>query len=90
MTRLNARIDQQLAEKIEKIRAATHMSVTEIVRASIELYYERFEAEHPGRARRALERSGFVGCTSGDPSLSTRYKEALTDSWSEKAGATTP
>jgi hypothetical protein len=85
--RLNARIDDQLAEKIERLRRRTNMSITDIVRASIELYYERFHDRDGGGAQRALEDAGFIGCAEADPDLSSTYKERLRESLATKAGA---
>lgn len=85
-TRLNARIDDELAEKLDRLRRRTRMSITEIVRASIELYYERHRAQEAADARLILEEAGFVGCADGDADLSTTYKERLDDSLSGKAG----
>lgn len=83
--RLNARIDDELAAKLEHLRRRTKKSVTEIVRASIELYYERFR-EREESAARILHGSGFVGCGEGDPDLSSTYKERLGDSLAHKTG----
>lgn len=85
MTRLNARIDDQLAEKLQHLREVTSMSVTDIVKAALEAYYERFEAERRREARSVFSDVGFVGCASGDVSLSSRYKEELGRSLPGKA-----
>lgn len=85
--RLNARIDEALAAKLERLRRRTHMTTTEIVRASVELYYERFQEQEAGQAHRILDNAGFVGCGEGEPALSTTYKERLADSLSSKAGS---
>jgi predicted transcriptional regulator len=86
-TRLNARIDPELADKIDRLRRRTNMSITDIVRASIELYYERFRAQEAADAHRILVDAGFVGCGEAEPDLSTSYKDRLADSLSGKAGA---
>lgn len=84
MTRLNARIDDELAEKLRRIREATNMSTTDIVRSALEAFYVRFEAERPKDPKSVLEASGFVGCASGDETLSSRYKELLDASFETK------
>lgn len=85
--RLNARIDDALAEKIERLRRRTKMSITDIVRASIELYYERFQEREAGGAARILADAGFIGCAEAEPDLAATYKEKLQTSLSSKAGA---
>lgn len=74
--RLNARIDDDLAEKLEVLQRRTRKNVTEIVRESIELYYEHTKGS-PSRVREQLEASGFVGCGEDDADLSARYKGLL-------------
>lgn len=85
-TRLNARIDEELAAKLEHLRRRTNRSTTEIVRASIELYYERVrEAEQS--SERILRETGFVGCAEAEPDLSATYKTHLEESLSSKSGS---
>lgn len=83
--RLNARIDDDLAAKLEHLRRQTKQSVTEIVRASIEMYYERFR-ESGDVAYQVLDRAGFIGCGEGSPDLSTTYKEEFGESLAHKVG----
>lgn len=85
-TRLNARIDEELAEKIEILRRRTNMGITDIVRASIELYYERFREQQRSDARRIFEAAGFIGCAEAEPDLSASYKARLSESLSDKLG----
>jgi len=86
-TRLNARIDEELAAKLEHLRRRTNRSVTEIVRASIELYYEHFQRQEAGGAGEILREAGFIGCGEDGADLSTTYKGRLAQSVSDKAGA---
>jgi hypothetical protein len=83
--RLNARIDDELAAKLERLRRRTNKSITEVVRASIELYYERFE-EGAQSAAHILDGAGFVGCGDADPDLSTTYKDRLGETLAGKMG----
>jgi predicted transcriptional regulator len=83
--RLNARIDDELAAKLEHIRRRTNQSITEVVRASIELYYERFR-ENSARTAQILRETGFTGCGEGDEDLSTTYKQHLSEALSNKTG----
>jgi predicted transcriptional regulator len=85
MTRLNARIDDELAAKLEHLRERTDMSVTDIVRASISLYYDQFREREAGAAREILDDVGFVGCGEAESDLSSTYKEGLTTSLAGKS-----
>jgi hypothetical protein len=79
--RLNARIDAALARKVAYLRARTRKSTTEVVKASIEAYYEKLRASEGAAGLLA----DFVGSASADPTLSTRYKQLLTSSLGRKA-----
>lgn len=78
--RLNARIDAALARKVAYLRARTHKSTTEVVKASIEAYYEKLRSSE-GPAGLLAD---FVGSASGEPELSTRYKRLLASSLARK------
>ncbi len=77
--RLNARLEPALSHKLQQLCRLTGKSVTAVVKAAIEAYYERVRSSEasPGEV---LERSGFVGCAAGSPDLSARYKAALAQS----------
>lgn len=81
--RINARLDAQLALKMERIRELTGKNTSAILKAAIDRYYESLQAgaANPGEA---LRRSGFIGSGKGDPDLSSNYKRALTSSLSRK------
>ena len=76
--RLNARIDEELASKLEHIRRVTGATTTQVVRESIELYYEAVRNSAAG-PRKVLEQTGFLGCGSGPSNLSQSYKQLLAD-----------
>jgi hypothetical protein len=76
--RLNARIDRELARKVKYLRERTGRSTTEIVKASIEAYYDALSAEP------AQLLADFVACARGPKDLSTTYKNALTASLEKK------
>ena len=79
--RLNARIDAALARKVAYLRARTQKSTTEVVKASIEVYYEKLRASEGAAGLLA----DFVGSGSADSNLSTRYKQLLKSSLARKA-----
>jgi hypothetical protein len=78
--RINARLDGELARKLAHLQARTGKSTTELIRASIESYFERVTGAAGPRA--LLEE--FVGCSSAEPDLSETYKAALHDSLARK------
>jgi predicted transcriptional regulator len=81
--RINARIDDELAEKLEQLSKLTGKSTSAIVKLALDAYYDRIHMES-AYPRQALLASGFVGCADGDPGLSTDYKDELKRSWSRK------
>lgn len=83
--RINARLDQAHDKQLTYLCKATKSSVTEVVKHSIELYYEEIQKTLVQDNSRLLK-SGFIGCASGEPNLSSRYKELLHKSLSNKYG----
>ena len=83
-TRINARLDSDLARKVEAVQTRTKKSLTEIVHESLERYCDD-ELRRDRDAFRILESTGFVGCADGPADLSTNYKQELTRSLQRKA-----
>jgi predicted DNA-binding protein len=82
-SRLNARLGPEMQRKVAYLRRRTGMDTSEVVRASIEHYYEVVRGAG-ANARDVLEASGFVASGSGPSDLSARYKEHLTASLHRK------
>jgi hypothetical protein len=78
--RLNARIDAELARKVRYLRGRTRKTTTQVVKASIEAYYEQLSAGQPVAELLAH----FVGSAQGDPELSSNYKASLSNSLRRK------
>lgn len=74
--RFNARLDPELERKLAYLRRRTGLATSDVVRASIERYYEAVCAAGAD-ARTILESSGFVGSGTGPADLSERYKDHL-------------
>ena len=74
--RINARLEPELARKVDTLRKRTGQSTTDIVKASLEAYYVTVAGDTKPAARLA----DFVGCASGPRTLSTDYKQELTRS----------
>jgi hypothetical protein len=81
--RINARIDDELATKLQALSRRTGKSTSAIIKAALDAYYERLQASGTS-PKRVLEASGFLGCAEGDRDLSADYKNELTRSWGKK------
>ena len=82
--RINARIDDDLALKLEELSRATGKSTSAIIKAALEAYIESARTNSEVRPKLALERAGFIGCESGEPQLSQTYKQALRETMGSK------
>jgi predicted transcriptional regulator len=83
--RLNARLPEELARKLEALEQATNQSTSDVVRAALERYFD--EVCGPGRsARDAILRSGLVGCGEAEADLSATYKSRLYEGLGRKHG----
>jgi len=86
-SRINARIDQVAEEQLRYVTEHTRMNVTEALRASIALLYDKVREEHARPAEIALRAKGFVAAgDSGAAEGSTRYKELLGQALAAKVG----
>ena len=79
--RINARLDADLARKVQTLRRRTGQSSTEIVKASLESYYAAVMREK----NPAMLLADFVGCARGPANLSSSYKSELTKSLRRKS-----
>lgn len=84
--RVNARIDSDRASKFNYIRQRTNQGTSEIIKAAIDLYYERLRQETTVKPLQLLQQAGLIGCAEGEPDLSVNYKQYLTESLNEKYG----
>ena len=83
--RLNARLPEELARKLEALEQATQQSTSDVVRTALERYFA--EICGPGRsARDAILKSGLVGCGEAETDLSTTYKSRLHEGLRRKHG----
>lgn len=83
-TRINARLDDELAEKVEEIRRRTGMTVTEIVEAALAAWTERVAKARPGPLQ-AFEAAGFIGAARGEKGLARNAKRELTRALASQA-----
>jgi hypothetical protein len=83
-TRINARLEPELARKVAAVQRRTKKGLTDIVKESLELYCEAQLGEK-GHAYETLKRVGFIGCADGPSDLSARYKEELSGSLGRKS-----
>jgi hypothetical protein len=82
--RINARMDDELARKVEELRRITGKSASAIIKAALEAYFDSVKGGNAVRPRRVLEQAGFIACANGGANLSRDYKRALRDSLSSK------
>jgi predicted transcriptional regulator len=83
--RLNARLPEELARKLEALERATGQSTSNVVRVALERYFT--EICVPGRsAREAIYQSGLVGCGEAEADLSATYKSRLHEGLGRKHG----
>jgi hypothetical protein len=84
-SRVNARLDEHHATKLEYLKRTTRLGVSDIVKRGIDLVYEdvRKETHDP---LQVLTQSGFIGSGEGPSDLSERYKEELRDLLAAKHG----
>jgi hypothetical protein len=82
--RINARIDRVAEEQLRYVTEHTQMNVTEALKASIALMYEKVSREQLS-AFDILKRSGFIGIgDSGSSDGSTNYKALIAESLARK------
>lgn len=83
--RINARLDSELSPKIRFLTKTTGLTVTEIVKKALTVFYEQIRGERT-EPLLALRKAGFIGCASGPQDLSRHYKKALLQTWIQKHG----
>ena len=83
--RINARLDDERAEKLRQLRVSTQLGIGEIVRRAIDLLH-RQQAERSRKKVDDLLSSDFIGCAEGPGDLAGNYKRYLTESLSGKHG----
>ncbi|MHC5773165.1 CopG family transcriptional regulator [Nostoc sp.] len=81
--RINARLDEEYADKLAYIQQQTNQAVTDVIKSAIELYYQQLQQEQKN-ALSMLIQTGFIGCGQADPNLSINYKSILRDSLKAK------
>ncbi len=84
--RINARLDDDRAEKLRQLQTSTRLGTSEIVRRAIDLLH-RQRTENSRRKMDDLLSSDFVGCAEGPEDLASDYKRYLTESLEDKHGA---
>jgi len=83
--RINARLDDEHARKLEYLHDRTGACISDIVKDAIDLYYR--EMKQPASdALRVLRDAEFVGCGEAESDLSARYKEVYTEILERKRG----
>ena len=84
--RINARLDDERAEKLSRLQASTRLGTSEIVRRAIDLLYRQQTERSRNRVDDLLS-SDFIGCAEGPEDLASNYKHYLTQSLDDKHGS---
>ena len=84
--RINARLDEDRAEKLGQLQASTRLGTSELVKRAIDLLY-RQQAEKSRKKIDDLLSSDFIGCAEGPEDLASNYKHYLIQSLEEKHSA---
>lgn len=84
-TRINARIDKIAEEQLRYVTEHTQMNITDALRASIALMYEKVSQEHQRPADILKRGPSFVAMgDSGLTQVSTNYKAELAQAYGRK------
>jgi hypothetical protein len=81
--RINARLDAELARRVDLVRRRKRRSVSQIVQESLSRYCDQ-ELGDDGEPLAILKSAGFIGCADGPADLSSEYKRELTRSLRRK------
>ncbi|MEH2307157.1 CopG family transcriptional regulator [Nostoc sp.] len=76
--RINARLDDEYADKLAFIQQQTNQAVTDVIKSALELYYQQLQQEQKNPFS-MLTQTGFIGCGETHPDLSVNYKSILRD-----------
>ena len=74
--RINARLDDDLARRVDLVRRRKRRSVSQIVQESLSRYCDE-ELGPAGEPLAILRSAGFIGCADGPADLSSDYKREL-------------
>lgn len=79
--RVNARFEGEAEQQLSYLAEATGQGVSEVLRASVQHYYEQMRAQRSGLKHFAA----FVGSgNSGRSDIASTYKQRLSESWGSK------
>jgi hypothetical protein len=81
--RINARLDEALARRIEQLRAEGGQSLTKVIEEALEAWADRREAVRTSPAD-IFRARGFIGAGVGPANLSENVKSALSRSLRKK------
>ncbi len=82
---INTNLEDGIAEKVDYLLKTTQLTLSEVLKNSIDVYYELMRIS-PADKLKAFEESGFIGCGEGDAQLSVNYKTDLKELLERKYG----
>ncbi len=83
--RINARLDDDHARKLEYLHQRTGARTSDIIKDAIDLYYRQMK-QPASDAARLLRDADFIDCGEAEPDLSARYKEVYSEILAHKHG----
>lgn len=84
--RVNARFDEDYAKRMAYLTRATHMGVSEVIKASVLYYYEAVRGQQKPQLTHL---SQWIGkASSGRSDVASSYKDLLSESFAQKHGKT--
>ena len=83
-TRINARIDDELSQRLDELRQRSGQTLTEIIEAAIRSWTTEKLGERPSAAK-VFASTGFIGSGKGPRDLARNAKQYLTESLVKKA-----
>jgi hypothetical protein len=79
---IDTELDQDSEKKLIHLQEITHKTITDIIKESVDFYYDEVTANAKKRNQALLK--SLAGCASGPEDLSANYKIYLKESLSQK------
>lgn len=81
--RINARMDDEHARKLDAIKQVTGQNTSNAIKAAIDFYFDKIRSKQNVTSKLIAD-SGLIGCSDGNEDLSISYKEQLNRSLDKK------
>ena len=81
--RINARIEQDQARKLELVKRTEKLTTTQVVKQALDVYFASKQIQRKTDVQQLLS-SPLIGNAQGDPGLSQSYKQQMTEGLAQK------